>query len=206
MKEQFELYLEGVRKVYPDIRAEQEKTDPIHMEEIEKNMGLRFPEELKLWFQLIGKAEYGINGFLAGLEVYDIDGMFEEWKSWREFDDNASLNDEKLFSSQPSGAVKRRYTDPGWIPLAHDYASNYIGVDLDPGENGVEGQIINFGRDEDDKTVFADSLKAFLGLLTQYQSELVMEGGADEDARAFYANEEGIHTIDWLKAKTDSGC
>lgn len=37
-----------------------------------------------------------------------------------------------------------------------------VGVDLDPGEQGTVGQIINFGRDEDNKLVLAPNLAAFI--------------------------------------------
>lgn len=198
MKQQFEQYLEGIKDIYPNIKLEQEMKEPFHISETEKNMDVQFNEELKSWFQLIGNAEYGISGLLAGLEIYDIDEMFEEWESWREFDNDDTLNNADYYSSMPTGAVKCRYTNPKWIPLAHDYASNYIGVDLDPDENGVVGQIINFGRDENNKRVIANSIKEFLQLLIKYQDEMVID---EEGSRASYINEDEIHPIDWLKKK-----
>jgi hypothetical protein len=39
---------------------------------------------------------------------------------------------------------------------------NYLGVDMAPGVQGHEGQVINFGRDEDVKAVLADSLAEVL--------------------------------------------
>lgn len=198
MEKQFEQFLEGIRKIYPTIKSEQKVVEVSYISEIENRMGVQFNEELRSWFQLIGNAEYGISGLLAGLEIYDVDEMFEEWEGWREFDSDATLNDASYNSSVPAGAVRCRYTNPKWIPLAHDYASNYIGVDLDPDEQGVAGQIINFGRDENHKKVFANSLKEFFQLLIKYQDEMEID---EAGSRAFYTNEDGIHTIDWLKQK-----
>lgn len=200
MEKQFKQYLEGIRKIYPNLNAEQKRIEESHIAEIEKSMDVQLNDELKNWFQLIGNAEYGIAGLMMGLELYDLDGMYAEWASWREFDSDATLNDAIYYSSVPAGAVKCRYTNPKWIPLAHDYASNYIGVDLDPDKQGVIGQVINFGRDENDKKVFANSLKEFFELLIEYQDEMEID---EEGSRPVYINEDGIHMIDWLKRKVD---
>lgn len=65
-------------------------------------------------------------------------------------------------TSQPSRAVQKAYTHPGWIPLARDWGGNNIAVDLAPGPLGKWGQIIIFGRDYDCKYVIARSWAAFL--------------------------------------------
>ena len=54
------------------------------------------------------------------------------------------------------------YASPGWIPFASDSGGNCLGIDLDPGPTGTRGQVINFGRDEDEKFVLAPSMNEFL--------------------------------------------
>lgn len=68
-------------------------------------------------------------------------------------------------TSQPSRAVQKAYTHPGWIPLARDWGGNNIAVDLAPGPLGKWGQIIIFGRDYDCKYVIARSWAAFLAMV-----------------------------------------
>nr|WP_305955588.1 SMI1/KNR4 family protein [Pseudomonas sp. R2-60-08W] len=46
--------------------------------------------------------------------------------------------------------------------VAYDYGGNHLGVDLDPGEYGVSGQVINFGSDEEEKFVLASSVGTFM--------------------------------------------
>ena len=48
------------------------------------------------------------------------------------------------------------------FPLHWDGNRNYLGIDLDPGPNGVVGQVINFGGDERRKYVLATSWGRFL--------------------------------------------
>lgn len=65
------------------------------------------------------------------------------------------------FTSFPEGAIKKKYFNPNWIPILFDNLGNYIGIDLDPDVNGTVGQVINFGRDEEEMFVIADSLEQF---------------------------------------------
>lgn len=201
MEHYFKLFFDGVKKQYPKLEFPSEKINESHIAEAEKAMKLSFNEELREWFQIIGNAKFGLDEFFAGLELYNLDEMLREWKTWRAFDNDEELNDSQYYSSEPEGAVKCRYANLLWIPLAHDHSSNYIGVDLDPDVNGAAGQVIDFGRDENDKKVLAGSIKELLQLFIQYQDELYVE--QDEDGDYYYTNEDDIHTIDWLKGKLE---
>jgi cell wall assembly regulator SMI1 len=53
-------------------------------------------------------------------------------------------------------AIRHLHAYKRWVPLLRP-EPNYVDVDLDPGSNGVVGQIISFGRDVDDKVVLAPS-------------------------------------------------
>lgn len=68
------------------------------------------------------------------------------------------------FTSTPPLAIKRKYFHHKWIPIFYDYGGNFIGMDLDPDEKGTKGQIIVFGRDEENMFVIADSLEQFFDL------------------------------------------
>ncbi len=72
-----------------------------------------------------------------------------------------NFNEEISFTSTPEGAIKKMYFNPKWIPVFSDHGGNFIGVDLDPDVNGKKGQIIIFGRDEDDMFVLSDNIADF---------------------------------------------
>jgi cell wall assembly regulator SMI1 len=57
------------------------------------------------------------------------------------------------------------YSNPKWIPITHDNSGNYVGLDFDPDVRGRQGQVVTFGRDEDEKRVLADSYEAFLEVM-----------------------------------------
>jgi hypothetical protein len=81
-------------------------------------------------------------------------------------------------SSTPAGMIKKEYTLPGWIPLWREPGEgNYLGVDLEPDAKGVVGQVINFGRDEDEKRVlFWDYADAIAWLAEQAIAKQLVVG------------------------------
>ncbi|KAJ6606471.1 hypothetical protein DFH09DRAFT_1120322 [Mycena vulgaris] len=96
-------------------------------------------------------------GLFFGLTLLPLEDVLEEWRFWREVDDDPSTGaNEQLrgtMQSIPTGWVRKEYSQRGWIPLIADKAGNYVGVDLNPDEGGSIGQVIVFGRDFDTKIV-----------------------------------------------------
>lgn len=75
----------------------------------------------------------------------------------KETDWNEIMN----FSCLPEKTIQLKYFHYKWVPLFHDFGGNYIGIDLDPAENGTQGQVIIFGRDEALMPVLANDLPSF---------------------------------------------
>ncbi|KAJ7771667.1 hypothetical protein B0H16DRAFT_1514265 [Mycena metata] len=96
-------------------------------------------------------------GLFFGLTLLPLEDVLDEWRFWREVDDdpstgaNVTLRDS--MQSIPTGWVRKEYSQRGWIPLVADKAGNYVGIDLNPDEGGSPGQVIVFGRDFDTKIV-----------------------------------------------------
>lgn len=72
-----------------------------------------------------------------------------------------------MCSSTPKGHIKCEYASKKWIPLFNSGGGTCIGLDYDPDESGVLGQIINFGADDENKYVLAKSLDDFIKLSTE---------------------------------------
>jgi cell wall assembly regulator SMI1 len=125
--------------------------------------GRPLPDELK---QIYSINNGSAGGTLFGLAFLSLADVAREWRAWEEirheYPDNALG---EFCTSFPANAIRKEYSNPGWIPVLYDWGGNYIGVDVDPGPAGRVGQVINFGRDEDDKFVIAQDFTGFLRLM-----------------------------------------
>jgi cell wall assembly regulator SMI1 len=86
----------------------------------------------------------------------------EEWQNLARRADLGASAEDPGETSFPPGAIRRCFGCRGWVPLHWDGNRNYLGIDIDPGPNGVVGQVINFGGDEHRKFVLATSWGRFL--------------------------------------------
>ncbi|KAF9484878.1 hypothetical protein BDN70DRAFT_871855 [Pholiota conissans] len=117
-------------------------------------------------------------GLFFGLTLLPLESVLEEWRFWREVDDdpntgaNAALRQSQ--QSLPPNWIRKEYSQRGWIPLIADKAGNYLGVDLNPAESGSVGQVIVFGRDFDTKVVLwqGDGITGWAKWLASFAEEL----------------------------------
>jgi cell wall assembly regulator SMI1 len=134
------------------------KTD---LDILESVFGCSLPDEVRSsLYAHNGQREEG--GFLFGqLDLFSTTDISREWQHWL---DCQFMNEEfqEHSSSIPEQAVALDYANSGWIPLAGDLSGNYLGVDLAPGPAGSRGQVINFGRDEQQKCVINANWSEFL--------------------------------------------
>ncbi|BAY07622.1 SMI1/KNR4 family protein [Calothrix sp. NIES-2098] len=138
--------------------------------ELEDSLNCQLPEDFKTFYQRHNGQKGNSTGLFFGLPFLSIVNLFEEWSAWRELADDDFAMD-ITGESYPNGAIKTIYINLKWIPIANDGSGNHIGIDLDPDDAGLVGQVINFGRDENNKFVLAPSLADFIAwMLAQYQA------------------------------------
>jgi len=134
------------------------------LEAFEVATQLSLPTEVRDWFRA-HDGQTGEAGLAAGfhfLSLREVQKLLEGWAATR-FQLGEGIKPlDNACSSRPPKAIQRKYSVPGWVPLVRDGEGNAIGVDLDPGPSGASGQIINFGRDEDDKYVLFPSASELL--------------------------------------------
>ncbi|THV07941.1 hypothetical protein K435DRAFT_741422 [Dendrothele bispora CBS 962.96] len=135
---------------------------PEDLAQIEMQFGFALPPAVRESYLAVDGQEAESSagcseGLFFGLTLLPLEDVLEEWRFWREVDEDPSTGGNaqlrEAMSSIPSGWIRREYSQRGWIPLIADKSGNYIGVDLNPGEGGAIGQVIIFGRDFDTKIV-----------------------------------------------------
>lgn len=103
-----------------------------------------------------------IPGPFYGLDFLPLEKVAEHWQDWQEILTEHGAGADTYATSTPPGAITCTYANRGWIPFAYDWGGNYLGIDLAPDKQGTYGQVINFGRDEDNKYVLAPDIPTFI--------------------------------------------
>jgi len=80
---------------------------------------------------------------------------------WTLYGNNKNFLDWELGESYVRNKIRTNCFRRGWIPFAYQGGSDYIGIDLEPGSEGIVGQVINFGNLQETKYVLANSIPEF---------------------------------------------
>ncbi|EKM55459.1 uncharacterized protein PHACADRAFT_256097 [Phanerochaete carnosa HHB-10118-sp] len=190
---------------------------PQDLQQIEVSFGFALPQAIRDSYlcadgQEAESAAGCSEGLFFGLTLLPLEDILEEWRFWREVDDdpNTGANSRLrgLMDSIPPGWIRREYSSRGWIPLVADKAGNYLGVDLNPSEGGSIGQVIVFGRDFDTKVVMwrGDGphgwAKWLAGFVDDLESGEGYELGANNDSEG---SEDSVGYEDYFYDGTGRG-
>jgi cell wall assembly regulator SMI1 len=133
--------------------------DAVELAAFEKEVGATLPASVReLWSACGGQKELDGPGVVGDFVLLSPRTALAAWRLWAELRSESSEEAREELasacSSHPPGAIREEYSVAGWIPLWKErMEGNFLGVDVDPGAKGVVGQVIGFGRDEDDKRV-----------------------------------------------------
>ncbi|CCA70936.1 related to SMI1-beta-1,3-glucan synthesis protein [Serendipita indica DSM 11827] len=173
---------------------------PVDLHEIELQLGFALPQPIRDSYLRVDGQEAESSagcteGLFFGLSLLSLEEVVDEWKFWREVDDDPATGANPTLlgrmKSIPAGWIRNDYSNRGWIPLATDRVGNYLGVDVNPGEKGAPGQVIVFGRDFDTKVVLwrGDGEGGWAKWLAAFAEEL--ENGDTFEVGAQDNNSEG---------------
>lgn len=154
---------------FPDLLASLNPGIPAEQwNPLENELGITLPDSFKAFYEHYnGQEKADPTGFFFGLHFLPYEQVQRQWQVWRDIiemegeEGMASMSENSV--SLVPGKIKPLYANLRWIPFIHDWGGNHVGLDFDPDEDGVVGQVINFGRDEERKFVLADSFEGFIG-------------------------------------------
>jgi len=149
--------------------------DSAEILDLEREIGIRLPEKFKE-FYLIHNGQKAVDyiGIFYNLSLLSLSKIRTEMELWAGIideygEEQMKINFDQYQSSLMPDKVKAMYANKKWVPFAVIWDSNYLGLDFDPEPDGSFGQVINFGREEEQKAVLAESFESFIDL---YISEL----------------------------------
>lgn len=169
MRDQWRRLEAWLEKEYPEMLADLNPgCSQEQLIDVEKEIGVQLPESVKSFYLIHdGQKSEDYQGIFYDVAFLPLDRMVRERRTWCEIIDSYGEEgmraefDEFQVSLMPD-KVKAMYANKKWIPFAVIWDNCYLGLDFDPEVNGKVGQVINFGREEEQKTVIADSFEAFI--------------------------------------------
>ncbi|MCL1124304.1 SMI1/KNR4 family protein [Shewanella surugensis] len=197
-------------KAWDELRAKIEVMYPQLMTGLNGAVSKQDLAQLTVWFKQEVKQELPANlltlysandgenqsvtlGYMFGLSFMSLSQVLRTLEDGRAFLEEYDDEVHAFCASRETGKVKLLLANAKWVPLLTDGCDNFIGLDFDPDSQGTFGQVINFGPDEEEKFVFADSLEEFFELLFHCLEHAVW----DSDAHMFHFQK--MQFIDALK-------
>ncbi len=136
------------------------------LSDFERGTGIMLPDDVKASYRIHdGQKDRFSPGLLLGAGLSSLADLRYHWEFFAHRDAEIRESDvagpvDESCTSFP-GAIRCQDVNARWVPL-YDWDGNCYGVDLDPGPNGVWGQVIHFGRDQYEKFVLALNWAQFL--------------------------------------------
>jgi len=173
-----------------------------HWKELEEKIGINLPQDFKDFYAIHNGLSHYEAPFFFSFGFLTQEHVIGEWEGWVEFlgehtpEELVEDFDSETTSEMPEH-VKAIYANKKWIPFAHDWGGNHIGLDLDPNPKGSVGQVINFGVDEDSKFVLADSFTEFINwLLKQIDDGNYIVKTSEDSDEVLYLKEPDLFFTD----------
>lgn len=82
--------------------------------------------------------------------------------TWTTFRGSQKIFDKADPAISTAGAVRKRYWNPRWVPVAWDGVGEFLCLDLDPAPGGRRGQVVWFQKGSKRREVVAQSFDAWL--------------------------------------------
>jgi len=165
------------------------------IQSIEQRIGSSMPKEfIDLYKDCNGESDKGL-GVGFGLRLLSIQEIHREMDNWDEIISDGLEDFNDGCKSTPKNAIHLVYANHNWIPIFSDGGGNFLGIDFDPGSKGKSGQVINFGRDEEEKRVLSKTLGSLFTLMLGLSKKEY--AGLNADGSFHVAD---IHFIDAIKS------
>ena len=123
----------------------------LKLKKIEQLVEHELPSRFKILYRMQDGGKINNFTFLSLNEIINELSIVEE-----------DFDVEEIIEVQPLQTILKKFYTSGRLPFMTDGSGNFIGIDFNPDINGIEGQVINYGRDELKMYVFANTFEDFI--------------------------------------------
>jgi len=170
-------HLTGKFRIIPPTEAE--------IQALESHLGV-IPKEYRA-FLMANDIEFYFSG---NFKVLTVEGVLSSWQCMTDLLEQGVFDDGRIehhlkheFGNWQGNYIKQCWWNRRWIPFAQDSCGNMYCIDLDPGENGRIGQLLNM-KTQDGQGPSYMNFDDFLSYL-DHQLELLYLGKLEWDDHHF---------------------
>ncbi|MDK9582881.1 SMI1/KNR4 family protein [Lelliottia wanjuensis] len=121
---------------------------------LEHGLGISLPPDFVFCLKIHNGQRVNSTGLFDESEFLSTSRILQEWTIWKELLDAGDFDG---VESTPQSGIQPVWWSPKWIPFTYNGAGDHLCLDLDPAQNGSQGQIITLWHDDDARERQADS-------------------------------------------------
>ena len=126
----------------------------------EKAMGVTFPDDVRATYLRHDGQAPDSPWIFEGWEWLSLERMVEEWQVWKGLLDGGDFEDTD--GDGDGDTVRSDWWNPGWIPLTYSGGGDHHCMDLAPGPQGENGQIIEMLHDDGNRQLLASNFSEWI--------------------------------------------
>jgi cell wall assembly regulator SMI1 len=143
------------------------------LQRAETILGVRLPDEVRESYGIhngqkhyrgvgfnTAEVELKLYGLLDNSTLMSLEAILGRWNMLKELREGGDFDDLECITD---GSTVTDWWHPKWIPFTYNFQGDYDCIDLNPGEKGRQGQIIEFWHDYDKRFLIAGSFQEFMG-------------------------------------------
>ncbi|WP_207393349.1 SMI1/KNR4 family protein [Duganella aceris] len=123
---------------------------------LETMLGAKLPHDYVEFLKVHNGQQGCAGGLFDNSEFLSTTEIIEQWKVWKDLLDSGDFEG---YKSEPEAGVRDDWWNPKWIPFIHNGSGDHHCLDLAPGIDGQEGQVITMWHDMGTRAVEANSFK-----------------------------------------------
>ena len=131
--------------------------------ELENKIGLSLPEAYKVSLRI-----HNGDCYISDYNYLNGESVFNQWLMMKELLEERKFEEFNI-NYPEKNIIQNKWWDLQWIPFAEDSGGNMICIDMNPGANGIKGQIIYM---EIHEGPIPSQYKSFLSWLESYKNDL----------------------------------
>jgi len=121
---------------------------------LETMLGVNLPYDFVVFLRIHNGQKGSAGGLFDNSEFLSTAAIIEQWKVWKDLLDS---DDFEGYKSEPDAGVRDDWWNAKWIPFTHNGSGDHYCLDLAPGTDGQEGQVITMWHDMGTRAVKACS-------------------------------------------------